>query len=126
MLPERISNDLCSLRPNEDRAALAVRMVIGADGRKRSHTFHRVLIRSAARCTTPQVQAAIDGRPDETSGPLLGPVLEPLYAAYRALKRARDERAPLDLDLPERKIVLNRARHGRSRDHRRSGSMRTG
>src|SRR5208283_2602493 len=49
MLPERISNDLCSLRPDEDRAALAVRMVIGADGRKRSHTFHRVLIRSAAR-----------------------------------------------------------------------------
>src|SRR4029078_11506443 len=49
---------------------------------------------------------AIDGRPDETTGPLLGHVLEPLYAAYRALKRARDERSPLDLDLPERKIVL--------------------
>ena len=39
MLPERISNDLCSLRPNEDRPALAVRMVIGADGRKRSQPF---------------------------------------------------------------------------------------
>ena len=49
MLPERISNDLCSLRPGEDRAALAVRMVIGADGRKRSHSFHRVLMRSAAK-----------------------------------------------------------------------------
>ena len=47
MLAERISNDLCSLRPNEDRAALACRMVLGADGRKRSHTFHRVLMRSA-------------------------------------------------------------------------------
>src|ERR1700716_2469839 len=46
MLPERISNALCSLRPGEDRAALAVRMVIGVDGRKRSHTFHRVLMRS--------------------------------------------------------------------------------
>src|SRR5207253_10801945 len=42
MLPERISNDLCSLRPLEDRAALAVRLVVGADGRKRSHDFHRV------------------------------------------------------------------------------------
>ncbi len=46
MLPERISNDLCSLKPGVDRAAIAVRMVIGADGRKREHRFHRVLIRS--------------------------------------------------------------------------------
>ena len=62
MLPERISNDLCSLRPNEDRAALAVRMVIGADGRKRSHTFHRVLMRSAAKLHYAQAQDAADGR----------------------------------------------------------------
>src|SRR4051812_23867037 len=106
MLPERISNDLCSLRPNEDRAALAVRMVVGADGRKRAHTFHRVLIRSAARLSYQQAQAAMDGWPDDTTGPLLGSVLEPLYAAYRALKREREERGPLDLDLPERKLVL--------------------
>ncbi len=106
MLPERISNDLCSLKPREDRAALAVRMVIGADGRKRSHTFHRVLMRSAARLSYAQAQAAIDGRPDDTTGPLLAPALKPLYAAYEALKRARAERGPLDLDLPERKILL--------------------
>ena len=106
MLPERISNDLCSLRPAEDRAALVVRMVVGADGRKRSHTFHRVLIRSAAKLSYQQAQRAIDGWPDEVSGPMLGTALEPLYAAYRIVKRARDERAPLDLDIPERKIVL--------------------
>ena len=53
MLPERISNDLCSLKPAVDRAALAVRMVIGADGRKRSHTFHRVLMKSAAKLQLP-------------------------------------------------------------------------
>jgi ribonuclease R len=106
MLPERISNDLCSLRPGEDRAALAARMIVGADGRKRSHSLHRVLIRSAAKLSYEQAQRAIDGWPDDTTGPLLGGVLEPLYAAYRALKRARQERAPLDLDLPERKIVL--------------------
>ena len=82
MLPERISNDLCSLRPREDRAALAVRMVIGADGRKRSHTFHRVMMRSAARFSYQQAQAAIDGRPDDATGPLLSAVLKPLYAAY--------------------------------------------
>jgi ribonuclease R len=81
-------------------------MVIGADGRKRSHTFHRVLMRSAARLSYAQAQAAIDGRPDDTTGPLLAPVLKPLYAAYEALKRARAERGPLDLDLPERKILL--------------------
>jgi ribonuclease R len=106
MLPERISNDLCSLRPNEDRAALAVRMVIGADGRKRSHTFHRVMMRSAARLSYENAQFAIGGRTDEVTEPLLEPVLRPLYAAYEALKRARGERSPLDLDLPERKILL--------------------
>jgi ribonuclease R len=106
MLPERISNELCSLRPGEERPALAVRLVVGADGRKRSHSFHRVLMRSAARLSYVQAQAAVDGWPDEATGPLLATVLEPLYLAYRALKRARDARAPLDLDLPERKIVL--------------------
>jgi ribonuclease R len=106
MLPERISNDLCSLRAGEDRAALAVRIVVGADGRKRSHSFHRVLMRSAAKLSYAQAQAAVDGWPDDTTGPLLASILEPLYAAYRTIKRARDERSPLDLDLPERKIVL--------------------
>jgi len=106
MLPERISNDLCSLVPGEPRGALAVRMVIGSDGRKRSHSFHRVLMRSAAKLNYAQAQAAIDGRPDDTTGPLLEPILKPLYTAYALVKLARDERDPLDLDLPERKILL--------------------
>jgi ribonuclease R len=106
MLPERISNDLCSLKPGVDRPAIAVRMVIGADGRKREHRFHRVLMRSFAKLHYAQVQAAIDGRPDDTTGPLMALVIAPLYDAYAALKRARDERGPLDLDLPERKILL--------------------
>ena len=106
MLPERISNDLCSLVPGEPRGALAVRLVIGPDGRKRSHSFHRVLMRSAAKLHYAQAQAAIDGRPDDTTGPLLEPILKPLYAAYTLVKLARDERDPLDLDLPERKILL--------------------
>ena len=81
-------------------------MVIGPDGRKRSHTFHRILMRSAAKLNYAQAQAAIDGRPDDTTGPLLEPILKPLYAAYALVKRARDERDPLDLDIPERKILL--------------------
>jgi len=106
MLPERISNNLCSLVPGEPRGALAVRLVIGPDGRKRSHSFHRVLMRSAAKLHYAQAQAAIDGRPDDTTGALLEPILKPLYAAYGLVKLARDERDPLDLDLPERKILL--------------------
>jgi len=107
MLPERISNDLCSLRAREDRPALAVRMILGADGRKRSHKFHRIMMRSAARLAYQQVQAAIDGRADETTAPLLDGVLKPLYAAYSVIKIERERRDPLDLDLPERKLVLD-------------------
>ena len=106
MLPERISNDLCSLRPKQDRPALAVRMVIGSDGRKRSHTFHRVMIRSTAKLHYEQAQLAVSGRPDEDTEAIVERVLEPLYAAYRTVLKARAERSPLDLDLPERKIVL--------------------
>ena len=106
MLPERISNDLCSLRPNEDRPALVARVVIDAQGRKRGHAFHRVMMRSIGRLHYAQAQAAIEDAPDPTTEPLLPLVIEPLYAAYAALKRARDDRSPLDLDLPERKILL--------------------
>jgi ribonuclease R len=106
MLPEPISNELCSLKPDADRAALAVRIAIGADGRKRSHAFHRVMIRSRARLNYLQVQQAIDGVLDDALAALMPAVLELLYAAYRAVKRARDARSPLDLELPERKILL--------------------
>ncbi|MDQ0393056.1 ribonuclease R [Labrys monachus] len=106
MLPERISNDLCSLRPDENRPALAVRMIIAADGRKLRHSFHRVMMRSAAKLSYAQAQRAVNGDTDEITGPLLEPVLRPLWAAHAALKLERGERGPLDLDLPERKILL--------------------
>jgi len=106
MLPERISNDLCSLKEKVDRPALAVRMIFGGDGRKRSHSFHRVMMRSAARLAYAQAQAAIDGFPDDVTVTLLEPILKPLWEAYACLKRGRDAREPLDLDLPERKILL--------------------
>src|SRR6202045_695007 len=107
MLPERISNDLCSLRPDEDRPALAVRMTIGKDGRKRKHTFHRIMMRSHAKLSYEQAQRAIDGAPDEATAPLLETTLQPIYAAYAAMKIERAQRSPLHLDLPERKLVLN-------------------
>ena len=116
MLPERISNDLCSLGAHEDRPALAARMILGADGRKRSHAFHRIMMRSAASLTYEQAQAAIDGRADETTKPLLDSVLKPLYAAHSVIRIERERRDPLDLDLPERKLVLDS--EGRLKDVR--------
>ncbi|KZM50281.1 ribonuclease R [Labrenzia sp. OB1] len=106
MLPERISNQLCSLREKEDKPALAVRMVFDKSGRKISHTFHRVLMRSAAKLSYIQAQKAMDGVADEKAEPLVEGVLKPLWAAYEVLKRGRQDREPLDLDLPERKIKL--------------------
>ena len=107
MLPERLSGDLCSLHAGVPRAVLTVRMRIDAQGNKIDQKFVRGLMRSAASLTYEEVQAAIDGRPSDRAGPLLDDVIRPLYAAYAALKSARERREPLDLDLPERRIVLD-------------------
>jgi len=107
MLPEKLSNELCSLRPDEDRLCLAVRMVFNPDGSKRGHRFMRAVMRSHAKLSYEQAQAAVDGRPDDVTEPLAEPVLKPLFAAYDALAVARDRRAPLELDIPERKIKLD-------------------
>ncbi|MFW5680501.1 MAG: ribonuclease R [Pseudomonadota bacterium] len=106
MLPEPLSNGVCSLRPNENRACLAVEMIIDRNGRLVRHRFGRGLMRSAARLTYEQVQNARDGRTDDLTGPLLGPVIGPLFAAWEALDRARQDRGTLDLDLPERVVQL--------------------
>jgi ribonuclease R len=106
MLPERISNDLCSLKEGVDRPALAVRMTFSKEGRKAGHTFHRIMMKSAAKLSYQQAQAAIDGKPDDKTGPLLEPILKPLWHAYETMKRGRDRRQPLELDMPERKILL--------------------
>lgn len=105
MLPEALSNGWCSLRPDEDRACLFVDMRIDATGRKLSHRFGRGVMRSAARLTYERVQDAADRHED------LGLPLPALYDAYRALLAAREARGTLDLDLPERRIVLDEAGH---------------
>jgi ribonuclease R len=107
MLPERISNDLCSLREGELRPCLAVTMTFDRNGRKRRHHFQRGLMRSAAKLAYEEAQAAIDGNPSDKCKPLMVSCLEPLWAAYACLKRGRDARSPLDLDLPERRIVMD-------------------
>ena len=106
MLPDRLSGDLCSLHEGVPRACLAVRMVIDRDGKKLSHRFVRGLMQSIASLNYAEVQAAQDGTPNEACAPLMETVIHPLFGAYEALKRARKDRQPLDLDLPERKIIL--------------------
>ena len=106
MLPDVLSGDLCSLHEHVDRACLAVRMKLDAQGVKLSHRFTRGLMRSQASLHYAEVQSAIDGAPNDKTAPLLDPVIKPLYAAYEATKLARAIRQPLELDLPERKIIL--------------------
>ena len=106
MLPEQLSNHWCSLVPRQDRPVLVAEMWIDAEGHLKRHRFHRAMMRSAARLTYNRVQRAMDGHPDEETGPLLEPVLKPLYGAYRVLLAAREKRGALDLDLPERLVRL--------------------
>src|SRR6056297_752166 len=107
MLPDRLSADLCSLHEGVPRPCIAVQMQIDAHGEKIGHRFVRGLMRSAASLTYEQVQAAMDGTPDDKAEPLLEDVIRPLYAAHAALVTARRRRQPLDLDLPERKVELS-------------------
>ncbi|HWC63889.1 MAG TPA: RNB domain-containing ribonuclease, partial [Rhizomicrobium sp.] len=106
MLPEELSADLCSLKEGLDRPVLAVRMIFDHDGHKRSHQFLRGVMRSAARLTYAQAQAAFDGHSDAEMSATVKKTLADLWAAYKTLTIAREKRSPLDLDLPERRIVL--------------------
>jgi ribonuclease R len=141
MLPEILSADICSLKENEDRAALACHLRIGKDGTLKSWRFTRAVVRLVANLSYEDAQAAIDryaansslqrrlGSPvtedalaardpslrwdDEVGGArtaaddLVETVLTPLWSCWHALAKARDARAPLDLDLPERRVVLD-------------------
>ncbi|MEM7301207.1 MAG: ribonuclease R [Pseudomonadota bacterium] len=107
MLPERISNELCSLKEGVDRPALAVVMRFSAKGQKISHSFHRIMMRNPVRLAYEEAQAAFDGQPNERAAPFVEQVLEPLLAAYHCLNKGRAARSPLELELPERRIVLN-------------------
>ncbi len=106
MLPEVLSNGLCSLKEGENRACLAVRMVFDKDGRKTGHRFVRGLMRSQAKLSYEQAQAGIDGEPDDKAGPLMEPILYPLWNAYRAMLKGRLKRSPLAIDSPERRIRM--------------------
>jgi ribonuclease R len=108
MLPEALSNDLCSLRPGEDRPCVAAWLWIDSEGRKRRHRFERAVMRSTARLTYGAVQAARDDDADDKETlPLAPERLDALYGAFAALDRARRARGALELDLAEHRVVLD-------------------
>jgi ribonuclease R len=105
MLPDALSGDLCSLHEGVDRPVIAVRMEIDETGHKVAHRFCRAMMRSAASLSYEQAQAAFEGQFDDQTAPL-AEGLRHLHAAWRSTLPAREARQPLDLDLPERQIVL--------------------
>ena len=111
MLPEELSNTLCSLKPGEPRPCLAMHLWIDRAGQLNRHRLVRGLMRSAARLTYEQVQAARDDHPDEATAPLVETVIAPLYGVFDALLKAREKRGTIDLDLPERQVVLDADGH---------------
>jgi ribonuclease R len=104
MLPERLSNDLCSLKLGLDRPAIAVEMTIDAEGVKRRHRFMRIMMRSCAKLSYADAQTIIGDK--GATGPVAETV-RALHAAFETRWKERSKRAPLDLDLPERKIILD-------------------
>jgi ribonuclease R len=104
MLPEELSADMCSLKQGVDRGALACHLQIAKDGTLKSWRFTRAIVRIAANIAYEDAQAAIDGMIEH---PLTDIALKPLWACWKALNKARAKREPLDLDLPERRVVLD-------------------
>jgi len=106
MLPERLSNGICSLRPNEDRLCLAAEIHFDSRARMRSFELYPAVMRSAARCTYNQVQEVLDGK-DVPSLRHLKDKLLTLNRLALALMRMRLERGAIDFDLPETKVILD-------------------
>jgi ribonuclease R len=104
MLPEALSAGACSLKAGGDKAVLAASMRVTKDGEVESFSFHRARIRVAENLAYETAQAVMDGNADSA---LKETVLAPLWGCWRALATARAKRAPLELDLPEKRVVLD-------------------
>ena len=108
MLPEELSNDLCSLKPNVDRLCLTVEITLNNDGKKLSHKFFRSIINSQKRLTYHEVENIIDNKTPYTDyDNKVIEVIESLYEVYLILQKLRKQRGALNLDLPEKKILFD-------------------
>ena len=107
MLPHELSSGWCSLVPAEDRPCLAAHLWIDDDGNLLRHRFERGMMRSAARLTYRQVQATREGIRDQATAKLADSVIAPLYGAYEALAQARRARGVLELEVPERRVLID-------------------
>ena len=108
MLPFELSNGVCSLNPNETRAAMVCEVWLNKQGKKLRHTFRRALIKSVRRLTYPEVQDALDGKT-----PIVGMEreIDTLHRVYRVLAKLRANRGVLELDVPERQVILDKKGH---------------
>lgn len=109
MLPEVLSNGLCSLNPKVDRLCMVCDMRVNADGKVTRSSFHEAVMRSKARLTYSQVNDYLTGKRDNDVPRRLRPAISNLHALYKAFARARDRRGALELDLPQTRFELNRA-----------------
>jgi ribonuclease R len=107
MLPEELSADICSLKEGRVRAAMACHLHIGPDGALKSWRFTRAKICVAANIAYEDAQAAIDGTAGLVDAQVVEKSLKPLWACWKALLAARNKRQPLELDIPERRVVLD-------------------
>ena len=109
MLPEQLSNHLCSLMPDVDRACMVAELAVGRDGKVTRARFYAALMRSAARLTYTRAAEALIARDPEVRGTLSQPVLdslESLHDLYRALRRHREVRGALDFESAEVKVIV--------------------
>lgn len=108
MLPEALSNGLCSLKPNEDRACLFVEMRFDKSGHRVAANFGRGLMRSHYRLTYEKAAAVgDDAEREDPDPPAYAKHVRRLYGAYACLSRGRNRRAPLELELPERMVAFD-------------------
>jgi ribonuclease R len=106
MLPDKLSGDLCSLHEGVERPCLGVRIILSENGTKISHSFFRAMMRSAASLSYETAQATAKGLDGAVQGPV-SEIIHDLFSCYESLVKARERRQPLDLDLPERRIVMS-------------------
>jgi ribonuclease R len=108
MLPEGLSNELCSLKPEVDRLVMVCEMEVGPSGTVRQYQFYNGVIHSHARLTYTRVAAVLEGKEAEPPVPAkLVPLLEELYVVFKALLGARAKRGAIDFDSVETQMIFD-------------------